>query len=253
MFPHVTFLQLTLYDWFLVLAAISALVIARIYADKLHIRPRLQNYGILSAVAAILAGYGFAVLFQAVYNAVEEGTFSLGAETGATFYGGLIGGAGLYFALWFTLGRKLCGQDVFTHFGDLLGIAACAIAFAHGVGRIGCLFAGCCYGVQTDSWLGIYLESVGEKVVPTQLIEAVFLFLLFALLTFMLFRVKRVNGMFVYLTAYGAFRFLIEFWRDDGRGALIPGLSPSQVWSIVLFLLGAAMILFSLLRKRKLE
>ena len=38
----------------------------------------------------------------------------------------------------------------------------------------------------------------------------------------------------MYLVSYGIFRFLIEFLRDDERGAFIGNLSPSQFWSVLM-------------------
>lgn len=251
MFPDVTFLQLDLYAWCLVIGVIAALVVARVYADKRGVAPKMLNLCILSATLAIVAGYGFAILFQAVYNATENGKFSLETDTGKTFYGGLIGGAAVFFLLYFTLVRKFCPQDVKKEFGNALGIGACSVAIAHAIGRMGCFFNGCCYGKETDSWIGIYFESIHRTVIPTQLIEAIFLFLLFALLSFLLFRTK-INPMYVYLVLYGVFRFVIEFWRDDERGAsFIPALSPSQVVSLVCVLLGGALLVYDFVRSRR--
>lgn len=251
MFPDVTlFLDFKLYDLCLLLAVISALVVARVYADKLRISPRLQTFGILLAVVAVVAGYASAVLFQAVYDytAHPESGFVINRNTGATFYGGLIGGAAVFLIVYFTLGKKLCGEEAISAFEKVLGIAACSIAIAHGIGRIGCFLGGCCYGRVTDSPIGVYFPHLGAKIVPVQLFEAIFLFLLFALLTVLLFK-TRVNGIAVYMLLYGVFRFIIEFFRDDDRGAsIIPGLSPSQVWSVVLVIAGAALLAYTLWR-----
>ena len=46
--------------------------------------------------------------------------------------------------------------------------------------------------------------------------------------------------MSVYLISYGIWRFVIEYFRGDYRGSLIPGLSPSQFWSIVMVIGGVA-------------
>ena len=53
------------------------------------------------------------------------------------------------------------------------------------------------------------------------------------------------HNLSVYLIAYGIFRFLIEFLRDDTRGGLIPGLSPSQFWSIVMVVAGVGVYFLS--------
>lgn len=254
MFPDVRFLGLSLYEWFFLFGVLAALVVARIYADRLKISAKLQNCGILSAVAAIFAGYGFAVLFQAVYDYIESGGYLFDMTTGVTFFGGLIGGAGVFILLWFTLVKKLCGREAVEIFPKVLGIGACSIAIAHCLGRVGCLMAGCCHGELTDDWIGVYqpgaFNGKGGVVIPTQLLEAIFLLELFLLLTWLLFRTE-TSGMAVYMAMYGFFRFVIEFIRADDRGALIPGLSPSQVWAIVLFVFGIVYLLTEYCLRKK--
>lgn len=255
MYPNAIFGSVTLYDICFMLGILAALVVARVYAEKLHIAANLQNAGILLAAFAILAGYGSAILFQGFYDYLETGVFALNEGTGVTFYGGLIGGAALFLIVWFTLVRKLCGREAVEIFPQVLGIAACSIAIAHAIGRVGCLMAGCCHGAETDSWLGVYQPGSGiaGKVIPTQLFEAVFLFELFLILTYMLFR-TRGNGIAVYMLLYGFFRFVNEFLRTDDRGSFIPGLTPSQAWSVLLFAAGAVWLAAEyFIRKRKKE
>ena len=45
-----------------------------------------------------------------------------------------------------------------------------------------------------------------------------------------------------YAFDYSAFRFVIEFFRDDYRGSFIPGLSPSQFQSIILLAVGVFVV-----------
>ena len=53
--------------------------------------------------------------------------------------------------------------------------------------------------------------------------------------------------MSLYLVSYGIWRFVIEYFRADYRGDFIPGLSPSQFWSILMVILGV--VIFFLYRK----
>ena len=75
---------------------------------------------------------------------------------------------------------------------------------------------------------------------PIQLYEAAFLFLLSALMIVLLFKFNFKYNMSVYLIGYGVWRFIIEYFRADYRGDFIPGLSPSQFWSIIMVLGGIA-------------
>ncbi len=237
MLPNVTFLTMDLYEWCITVGVILAFVVFRLYADKKALSARLQNTVLLIGLVSIVGGYLFAVLFQAVYNAIASGTFVLNNGTGSTFYGGLIGGAAIFLTLYFTVGKKICGNQVLVQFFTVANVAVCAIAVAHAIGRLGCFFAGCCHGGETQSPIGIYMPAVGKTVIPTQLFEVVFLLCLFAVLSLFLFKTK-INGLATYLTAYGVFRFIVEFWRGDDRGELVFFLSPSQFWSVVLVLVG---------------
>lgn len=252
MLPDFQFLGLDLYYWCLVLGIVLAFAVARIYADRKRVPVKLQNLTFITALIAIFAGYGSAVLFQAVYDFGKTGVFTIGPNTGATFYGGLLGGAAVFFIGYLLVGKKLLGDLPVRYLRDVTGFVACAVVLAHGVGRLGCFSVGCCYGRETDAWFGIYMPAVGAKVIPTQLIEAVFLFILFAVLSVLYFKTK-VSCLGVYLTAYAVFRFLIEFARGDDRGAFLgTALSPSQIWATVLFLVGIAVItLFATVGKRK--
>lgn len=251
MYPDIVFLGLDLYGWLVVAGIVAALVVFRVYADKKEIPAKLQNFCLLFLVISIAIGFGFAILFQAVYDFTKTGVFALDRNTGMTFYGGLVGGTAAFVAFYFTAVKKLCGEGTAERFGEIAGIAACAVALGHSIGRIGCLMAGCCYGAETDSWVGVWHPNLGKKVIPTQLFESIFLFLLFIGLSVLLFKTK--VGVFpVYLSLYGVWRFTIEFWRADDRGAsFIPALSPSQLWSVVLFALGAALLAWQFIRWRK--
>ena len=50
--------------------------------------------------------------------------------------------------------------------------------------------------------------------------------------------------MSLYLILYGLFRFFIEFIRGDERGGFIPGLSPSQFWSLIM-IVGGIVLFFA--------
>lgn len=254
MYPNEIFLGLGLYEIFLVLGFLGAVICFRVFADRNHFSASMQNLCIVCALAALVGGYGSAVLFQAVYNALDGDGFAITKTTGATFYGGLIGGVGVFLLIYFVAGHFLLKKgEAKRNFSLLSDIAAPAIAFAHGMGRIGCLFAGCCHGKVTDAWYGIYTDYLGKKTVPLQLFEALFLFALCAFLIWRLLKHRRGN-LAVYLMAYAVWRFIIEYWRADDRGATVVSfLSPSQLIAVLLFLVGGAMLLIGHLRRARKE
>lgn len=146
--------------------------------------------------------------------AASSSSFWLGG--GFVFYGGLV--FGLVFTLFFSL---ITSQSL-----KKFNIFLAPLALGHGIGRFGCLMAGCCYGHATEFPLAVHLW--GERRHPTQIYEGVFLFVL----AYIFSRKKMLqNGhaVWFYLLWYGVFRFLIEFLRGDAlRGVYALGLSTSQ-------------------------
>ncbi|MFA5339741.1 MAG: prolipoprotein diacylglyceryl transferase [Candidatus Omnitrophota bacterium] len=129
---------------------------------------------------------------------------------GKTVVGGLIGG---YLGVIAT--KKIIKFTRST--GDLF---APALAMGIAIGRIGCYFNGCCYGINGF---------------PTQLIESAFSFGLFVYLWSIRKKVKIEGDLFrIFLIAYAFFRFWIEFFRADAVGGIY-GFSSAQIISIIVF------------------
>jgi len=225
-----------LYEIWIAVGFFLCLLYLRVMADRLAFPAKLQNLCIVGALCAIIGCYGCSVLSQAVYNALETGIFEIAQDTGATFYGGLVGGGLIFVAVYLIAGHFLFPDGTAKkRFFEMSAIAAGSIAIAHAFGRIGCLCAGCCYGKPTDAWYGIYNAHLGVKTIPVQLFETLFLLALAAFLTWRLLR-QRSGNLAVYLMSYAVWRFLIEYLRADDRGATVVSfLSPSQLTAVLLF------------------
>ena len=148
--------------------------------------------------------------------------------SGFVFYGGMLGAiAGAYlFAQFFHLPSQA--------FVDLL---IPGFPLFHFWGRIGCFFAGCCYG-KVSTW-GFPLYGDPHVLhIPVQLFEALCLCLIFtALLLFEKRELPAGSLMILYLFGYSICRFALEFFRGDAIRGIWLGLSTSQWISlgIVLF------------------
>ena len=243
MYPYDIFPGIDLYVIFLCVAIVAAMVAYRVMADRIGIGAKLQNLCIYTSVAAIMFGYFSAIFFQALYNVEKVGEFVIDLQTGATFYGGLIGGAGLFLLIYFVAGKRIfSNKEHIVRFFDVADAAACAISIAHAFGRLGCLMAGCCYGQRTDAWFGVHMDALGYKVVPTQLFEAIFLALIFVYLVIRI-REKQTYCLQIYMILYGIWRFVIEFVRDDYRGTTLTDIvTPSQLTAILMILGGILLI-----------
>ena len=157
-------------------------------------------------------------------------------STGLVFYGGLLGGLlGLVF-----VSRKT-KKNIITY-ADLMTPCFC---LAHAGGRIGCLMAGCCYGMEYTGPCAVVLDGVSR--LPTQPMEAIFLVILSGVLVAIFLKKPRrgtVTGW--YMTLYAVWRFIIEFFRADPRGSVGP-LSTSQFISLFILAFG----IYLLVRSRK--
>ena len=254
MYPYEIIWGMGLYEICIAAGVIAALAIFRVLAERRGMGAKYQNFILITAFVSVVLGYISAVVFQAYYNYLESGVFEIRDNTGATFLGGLIGGSAVFLLVYFGIGYFLfkgtSPRSPFAEFPVLQSIAGASIAAAHGLGRFGCFFAGCCHGIASDSFLGMYMRVPGYKVIPVQLYEAVFLLILSAVIFVLLFRRKSFHyGLSIYMIAYGIWRFFIEYLRGDDRGAfLIRFLSPSQFTSLLL-IVGGGVLLIVLLKK----
>lgn len=235
-------LSFNMYGLCIGVGIIACLFFLRLAGKKLNIPQKFLDFVEYNAIISIVVGLFSGMLFQAFYDFLETGYFSISKDH-ITFIGGLIGGVAIFLLIYFLYGRKKFGAYLMR----LLPIAACCIMVAHAFGRIGCFCFGCCYGKEFDSHvLGtIYISNpmspaYDKWVYPTQIYESLFLFILFDVSSFLTISKKYKYTMNIYLIAYGIFRFSIEFIRGDDRGTLIKGipLYPSQIWSIVMVLVG---------------
>ncbi len=226
----------TLYGIMIAIGILIAFSMLGPIFKKKGIDDRMSDFVFYAGIASIAAGFGSAALFQAFYDFLENPAGGFRITGKITFIGGLIGGVACFLLLYLIFRKKLGSKLT-----DIISIAPCSILIAHAFGRVGCFFAGCCYGKPTDSFLGIKFPNLPNPVHPTMLYEAIFLFLLFAICMILLFKFDFKHNLSVYLIGYGIFRFAVEYLRADDRGQFVGSISPSQFWSIVMVIAGIAL------------
>jgi phosphatidylglycerol---prolipoprotein diacylglyceryl transferase len=109
---------------------------------------------------------------------------------------------------------------------------ATILPFSIAIGRVGCLFAGCCLGIE---WHGPWAMADAEGILrhPAALYDLVFHVIL-GVIFIVMSRRKLLPGRFfaIHLIAYGIFRFSIEPLRDT-RDYLGP-LSAYQLFALAM-------------------
>jgi phosphatidylglycerol:prolipoprotein diacylglycerol transferase len=166
---------------------------------------------------------------------------------GLVFYGAVPGGVLAAF-----LGARALGVP----FAKTVDLSIPGIAAGHAIGRLGCFFGGCCYGVPHDGFPSVTfthpLAPAAHPPVPrhpVQLYESAgLLALAFA---FALVPIGRADGSraLAYVVAYAALRFSTEAIRGDVERGVWGPLSTSQLVSIALVAAGVP-LLFRLRRAR---
>lgn len=151
---------------------------------------------------------------------------------GIVFYGGLTG-----FVITFLVLQKIINKSIDK---TILNIFAASIPLFHSFARVGCFFAGCCYGKTADTFICVdyILKGTTEviSVIPVQLIEAALNMILFFILWRILKKHPEKNILPIYLFTYAVFRFILEFLRGDSIRGMFGILSFSQIYSLIIIL-----------------
>jgi phosphatidylglycerol:prolipoprotein diacylglycerol transferase len=217
--------------------------------DYVHLcsNPQLVDWRISGAECASDAYRGVWDAAKGVCHPAETDCFAWAKfwAGGLAYYGGFIGATA---SSWYLLKRD---RFPFWRAADMAGIV---IPVGLAFGRMGCLLAGCCFGVRTASAVGMsfppnspaseFQWKAGElasqhlwsfPVHPTQIYESIVSLLIGAVCLVYVHPRKRYDGQVFlsFVAMYAVARFFLEFWRSDDRGAIF-GLSTSQLIGLVL-------------------
>lgn len=219
------------------------------------------DYGIFAIPLAIFG----ARLYFVIFDIIDGGMWSFAdfwnfaGKGGLAVYGGLIGAVGGIILALFVYRRFTKKPRV--KFIFCLDLAFTFIPIGQAIGRWGCYFAGCCYGIEVPLGTPHFLPFAYQPLhhttwhLPTFFYESVFCTLLFAfLLVSYLGKRKSFNGFnfACYAIGYGLCRGILEIFRADAETLyLIPGVMPvSQFVSILAFAFGVIWIAQYIIRAK---
>lgn len=208
-------------------------------------RDRILNLGIYCALVGLLGAKILMILFDLpFFMAHPDELFSLSTlQAAGVFQGGLV--LAVAFAFWYA---RRTGMPWLT----TADCFAPGIAIGHAIGRLGCLAAGCCWGLVCDRPWAITFRNpqattgvpLYQPLHPTQLYEFGCETATFALLYWWSGKPHRAGTIIgSYLVVSSALRILVEFFRYHEQ-ALPFGLplSITQWISLALILLGAGIL-----------
>ena len=159
---------------------------------------------------------------------------------GSVFYGGLLGACGTGY-LWVRI--KKLPLEVY------LDRCAFFAPLFHAFARVGCFFAGCCYGIEGAFGLAVpesveTVTAIGHvSRFPVQLLEALCNLGIACLILFLLQK-GRMRGklLYVYFGLYAILRFCDEFLRGDEIRGFVGVFSTSQFISLFIGAFAAFML-----------
>ena len=218
--------------------------------------------GVLLVTTLLFALVGSRALFLYQHQKEYHWNLITSWQSGFVLYGGLL--AGIVTGAVYTKMRK----GSILQIGD---IAAPSMMLGLVFGRIGCLFNGCCWGKPSDlPWAirfpegsdaareimqrqiknGSYTLDANAtnhlRIHPTQIYESIAALVIFFALSWYWKNKKKNNGeVFLILgMAYPAWRFIVEFWRDDERPLWLGPLSYSQTLGLAIFIVCGVALFF---------
>jgi phosphatidylglycerol:prolipoprotein diacylglycerol transferase len=244
----------------------------------------IQTYGVFIAIGLVI--FTFAVLYDYRRKGIIEADQFFNVLT-VGFLAALIGGRILYFltnwqshescwdffAVWLG-GFSLLGSTVAIILTvpaylyakkipllSFLDLVTTYTPLLQSISRLGCFFAGCCYGAPTSFILGIIprypiaQELNGIALHPTQLYSSFFLFIIFIILFIFSKRsfLKPGQLMCLYLFFMSIERFTVDFWRGDREfvfGYPFNFLSVAQYIALLLAALGLIGLFYFACKKK---
>lgn len=204
------------------------------------------------SLAGIIGGRLFYIILNFGDFLKDPATYIFSRE-GFVFIGGFL--VGLPVAIIYLKKKK---QDMWL----VLDVMMPSLALAHAFGRIGCLFAGCCYGAVCNLPWAVkfpqqslaFWDHLNHGLIennslsslpvhPTQIYEAITNFLIFIILMLLWKKIKfRGQITAAYLFLYSIARFSIEYFRGDNPKIFFGIFTTTQF--ICLFTFTASIIIY---------
>ena len=237
--------NITIYGYGLMIAIgiLGAIFMADLRAKKKGLSSDNMFWMACIAAASGMVGAKLMYYITVLPEIIKDPSLLSNMQNGWVVYGGIIAGV---LSCWiFCKVKKV-------RFSEYIDLAAPSVALAQGFGRIGCLLAGCCYGIQTDGACSITFHNSayapnGVALFPSQPVSSILNFLNCIIL--LIFARKNKKGgrvIGLYMLLYSVGRFIIEYYRGDLERGSVGIFSTSQFISIFIFAAAVLILWFGL-------
>lgn len=250
MYPYINFLGLHIPSYGL--CACAAVFLSAVFVFLKARKANINFYDLIIVIAvsigcAMLGGiflyifvtYDFATLLKQI--ATRNPQFL--KNPGIVFYGGLLGG----------IAGGIITSKILKIQIEIVEVCVVPyIPLGHAVGRMGCLLAGCCYGLPYNGIFAVSttFDANGITHFPIQAVEALLNLLLMKILLLYTKKArKKYNVLSLYFIMYSFLRFCLEFFRNDSIRGKFLLFSTSQWISLMIFLIFFTVTQINLKRK----
>jgi len=228
--------------WYGIMVALAVLTVVTWALVMTRREPGIRSEVVINAA---LVGIPSGIVFSRLFHVADHWSYysqhlnEIVGGSGLAIYGAVLGA---------TLGIFVYSRFRKMPFGRLAYIVAPGIILGQAIGRVGCTFNGCCYGVESDAFCAVVYTSpqtnapINIPVLPTQVFEIVFNLAVFGGLLLLRKRLRPDGSLFlVYLALYSAWRFGIDFIREGTP--ILFGLHEAQVIAIEVFAIAAVLMI----------
>jgi len=250
------------YGLLLVAGFFAGTYLARFLGRRDGISPDgISELAVTALLGGIVGSHLLMILVGLLTPAGQEGSMALAdvftlatLRAGGAVHGGVIGGTLAFF--WRIRKLKLSWRPV-------LDALTPGVALGQAIGRLGCLFAGCCYGSTcTLPWAitftnadahGLSGTPLGEALHPVQIYNSLSNLAIMALLL-LLGRKRKFQGQIggAYFILEGLGRIVLEAWRGDldrGTWLGLSWLSTGRLTGLLFMLFGIGISIWCAKRK----
>lgn len=243
-------LEITFYGAIIAFAMLLGVIIACFLAKKRGFKS--DDIILLAILCFPLAIIG-ARLYYFIFNGESFKNFFNFRDGGLAILGAVIGGI-LGIVIFCAIKRN------FKILIDIFDFCVPVLILGQAIGRVGCFFSQCCYGnLVTDpnmQWFPFAMKvetyvGSGEYTwhLATNLYESLWNFIGFAVVLLVYLKTnKKAVPTATYLVWYGLGRAIIESVRGDSLFVGGSNVRISQVLSILMFLIGAGILIYNLVK-----
>jgi phosphatidylglycerol:prolipoprotein diacylglycerol transferase len=248
-------IQVHSFSVMLILAFLLGVWIARKRAPKFGFDPgKISDASMIALFAGVIGARVLFILQELPYYIQHKDELFSVQFQGLTSFGGLLFGLGAYW--WFAWRQKRSLKDV-------LDVVAPSALIGQGIGRIGCLLNGCCYGVvcSTNYPLAVHIDKTSILHIPAQLYDTIMCFILFGVLLWIEKKRALHSGQVfaLFMLFYGLSRFIYEFWRAGTDAEVNAGIASStrigtlpitEAQVVALLMMAAGVVAFFVWQRR---